>query len=112
MAAAVGALPAAADTEGLVVSAGGVDCASMKYGATWVKPRLAAMADTSREYHWFAVGLLWRRNAPPGSVMRNRPVTAAPEPPGWTRVRSSADTKPRFTSTMLPSPACSGVSTQ
>jgi hypothetical protein len=49
--------------------------ASMKYGAMRVSPRAAAIAWTSREYHWFAAGSLWRRKPPWGSVMRSNPVT-------------------------------------
>src|SRR3546814_4092128 len=55
----------------------GVASASMKYGATLVpaKPCAAAIAATSREYQRPLSGSLWCRNAPPGSLMRSKPVT-------------------------------------
>src|SRR3546814_19001931 len=93
----------------------GVASASMKYGATLVpaKPCAAAIAATSREYQRPLSGSLWSRNAPPGSLLRSKPVQrTVPALPAALRVdgsRGAAQTKPHLTPPMRPSPTTHGA---
>jgi hypothetical protein len=77
--------------------------ASMKYGATGDRSRAAAIAATSREYQRSAAASLARRNAPRGSLRRNRPaddgaIADQARGPG-SGIARSGGTNPRLTST-------------
>lgn len=87
-------------------------CASTKYGATLVSMCEAPMAATSREYQCCVAGLFSRRKPPPVSLMRSKPSTwtmpaGVPAP-----MPSRFGTKPRLTSTVLPSARRMGVTSQ
>ncbi len=94
----------------------GVASASMKYGITAVRPRRAAIAATSREYHRSSAGLFGLRTRPPGSLRRRSPATrAGPSGSAAALVRRSArsgGTNPRLTRTVTPLGVTTGVRTQ